>query len=182
MSFPSTAHLRSASNPKVVSKSTCRDEHKCKIIPIARTALHFTLSLSFAALTLTWYSLGKEISRGNGSTSSWCLKKKKKCTSKSRMSRKEFLQLCQMNRRRNEAESPPTFVSRDSRTGLPASKRLSRGRRGSCRRRPYKPSRPDPGGNRCRPPTPAVSPTSPMRAIRRPLRRSPRREPLRTIL
>jgi hypothetical protein len=53
MSFPKIAHLISASNPKAVSKSICFNEHRCKMIPIARTALHFTLLLSFAALTLT---------------------------------------------------------------------------------------------------------------------------------
>lgn len=53
ISFPKIAHLISAFNPNVVSESMCFCGHRYKILPIALTALHFTLSLSFAALTLT---------------------------------------------------------------------------------------------------------------------------------
>lgn len=52
ISFPKTAQLISAFNPNVVSESICFCGHRYKILPIALTALHFTLSLSFAALTL----------------------------------------------------------------------------------------------------------------------------------
>lgn len=42
ISFPKTEQLISAFNPNDGSKSICFSGHKCKILPIALTALHFT--------------------------------------------------------------------------------------------------------------------------------------------